>query len=152
MNTEEALHICRLAKAASPAQAVDEYTPELWALVLKPYRYVDAEQALTDLAGEQEWIHVSHIRRRIKRIRHDRVMAYGLLPDPPKELDPSNTTAYHHWMVELTRQIADGEVTAADRPKELLQRRPEDPRAAAALKQLRDDWNAGVRTGDLEDA
>lgn len=112
MNPEETLRICRLAKAASPAQAIDEYSPELWALVLKPFRYVDAEQALTELAGDQEWIHVSHIKKRIKRIRGERLIAYGVLPDPPLEIE-GDPAAYSKWHHDLVRSIADGTTVAA---------------------------------------
>lgn len=110
MNAAEALKICRLAKALSPAQAVDEYTPDAWALVLRNTRYVDAEQALVELGGEREWIHVSHIKGRVKGIRDARSRAFGTPPDPPHEIggDPE---AYHHWYVQTMRAVRDGDLT-----------------------------------------
>ncbi len=110
MTPQETLKICRLAKAASPAQAMDEYTPELWAMVLAPFRYVDAEQAITELAGDQEWIHVSHIKKRIKRIRHERVLAYGMLPEPPSDVD-ALPGGYSKWHYDTVRAIGDGALT-----------------------------------------
>lgn len=106
MNADEALKLCRLAKAASPAQAVDEYTPELWALALQRERFVDAQQALIDLAREQEWIHVSHIVKRVRKIRSDRVAAFGAMPDPPSGLSDAEEW---EWMKALAKRIADGE-------------------------------------------
>lgn len=108
MNTEETLKVCRLAKALSPAQAVDEYQPEAWHLVLRHWRYADATTALEQLGGEQEWIHVSHIVRRIRKMRRDRVLEFGTLPDPPTSLDPADTEAYSRWLRTTTQAIADG--------------------------------------------
>lgn len=108
MNQDEALRLLRMVKAISPAQAVDDYSPEAWALILRNHRYADAETALEQLGGEQEYIHVSHIVARIKRIRRDRIDDYGTLPDPPSSLDPSDTRAYTAWLARTTRDIADG--------------------------------------------
>lgn len=107
MNAEEALRICRLAKAISPAQAVDDFTPEAWAVVLRPHQYADAELALEQLGGEQEWIHVSHVVRRIKRIRAGRLSAFGDLPAPPADL-ADRPVEYQAWQADLVRRIADG--------------------------------------------
>jgi hypothetical protein len=105
MTPEEAIKLCRLAKAASPAQAVDEYTPELWALSLTKERFADAQEALVQLAREQEWIHLSHIVARVKRIRANRV-ATTPMPEPPPGLSDAE---YSTWLRETTRRIADGE-------------------------------------------
>lgn len=110
MNEAEALQICRLAKAASPAQSVDEYTPDLWALVLEPHRFIDARQALVELAASQEWIHVSHIVKQIKLVRRNRVLAFGALPDPPSDIE-ADPERYSHWLRATTRAIADGTMT-----------------------------------------
>jgi hypothetical protein len=113
MSPDEALKLCRLAKAASPAQAVDEYTPELWALVLADVRFIDAQQALVDLAAEQEWIHVSHIVKRVKRIRAKRVSDHPPVPVPP-EVDAAvyegRTEVYAKWISDTNRRLGDGEV------------------------------------------
>lgn len=108
MTPDEALRLCRLAKAASPAQAVDEYTPDLWALVLQPWRLVDAEQALAELASEQEWIHVSHVVSRVKRMRSDRVKRYLANVSPPSGLSPAE---YADWQRKTITAIADGDLT-----------------------------------------
>ncbi len=108
MSPEEAFRLCRLAKAGSPAQAIDEYTPEVWALVLERWPYADGEQALVTLFAEQEWVHVSHVVKQIRRLRRKRLEDFGVLPDPPRELDPSDTVAYHAWMVATSKKIADG--------------------------------------------
>lgn len=114
MTPEESLRVCRLAKAISPAQTFDDYTPEAWAVVLRPYLYADAELALEQLGGEQEWIHVSHVVRRIKRIRAARVAAFGDLPAPPSEL-ADRPEEYQAWVAALVRRVADGE--AVQRPE-----------------------------------
>lgn len=108
MIDQEALKLCRMAKALSPAQAVDEFTPTAWSLILRKVRYCDAELALEELGGEQVYIHVSHIVKRVKRIRRDRIDDFGTLPDPPSSLDPADTEGYQRWLAETTRAIADG--------------------------------------------
>lgn len=124
MNREEAIKLCRLAKAASPAQAVDEYTPDLWFEVLKFDRFVDAHQALIELAGESEWIHVSHVKKRIRKIRKARLEAFGVFPDPPSGCDEPE--AYQQWYIATRRAIADGDMVerpalpaGKQKPKEL---------------------------------
>lgn len=109
MNAEEALHLCKLAKTISPAQAVDEFTPAAWALILEDIRFEDARLALKQLGGEQQYTHVSDIVQRVKRIRRDRVLDFGPLPDPPPHIDPDNTRALIQWQKETTEAIADGD-------------------------------------------
>lgn len=152
MNADEALRICRLAKALSPAQAVDEYTPEAWSLVLRDTRYADAEKALVDLGGEREWIHVSHIKARVKHIRNERVRAFGTMPEPPPAIgqDPER---YHHWYAKTLRAIRDGELTrdtCDDAP--VLDGKP-TPEQRAALRELVAEAKRGLShvNGESED-
>lgn len=109
MTAEEALKLCRMARALFPQMAMDEYTPAAWALAFKADRYADAEQALTELAREVPFIDIAAIVGRMKRIRRDRVLEFGTFPDPPRDLDPDNTLAYRRWLRESQRAIADGE-------------------------------------------
>jgi hypothetical protein len=141
MSPDEALKLCRLAKAASPAQAVDDYTPDLWALALRNERFVDAQEALVALAREQEWIHLSHIVARVKRLRTDRIREFGPLPNPPAECvdDPA---AYARWYADTIRQIADGE------PVERPALEPANPEQAKRVKELL----AGAFRGTDDDA
>jgi hypothetical protein len=108
VNAEDATQLCRIAKTISPAQAVDEFTPAAWALILEDIRFVDARQALKELGGEQQFIHVSDIVKRVKRIRRNRVLDFGTLPDPPRHIDPDNVAQHKRWLKETTEAIADG--------------------------------------------
>lgn len=108
MTPDEALRLCRLAKAISPAQAVDDYTPDAWAVVLRDIRYADAEDALGQLGSEQEWIHVSHIVARVKRTRADRVKRYFANVSPPSGLSDAE---YSEWYRVTVEAIADGDLT-----------------------------------------
>lgn len=106
MNETEALTLCRLAKSASPAQAMDEYTPQLWHEVLKDYRFEDCKTALIELAGEQEWLHVSHVVARVKKIRRARILAHGPIEFPAAlSNDPDAEARWHKQAIE---RIADG--------------------------------------------
>jgi hypothetical protein len=106
MTPDESLNICRLAKALSPAQAMDEYTPEAWAVVLRDVSFKDAETALEQLGGEQEWIHVSHIVKRVKRIRDDRVKKHFANVQPPSGLSDAE---YSDWYARTVKAIANGD-------------------------------------------
>lgn len=133
MNAAESLRICRLAKALSPAQAVDEYTPDAWAIVLASVRYIDAEQALMELGGEQEWIHVSHIKKRVKRIRDQRSTAFGTPTDPPPEAS-ADPEVYHRWYAETVRAVRDGDLTRENyRPTPIPAATPEQIRSLREL-------------------
>ncbi len=147
MSPDEALKVCRLARALSPAQAIDQYTPEAWALVLKGWRVVDALDALEQLGAEQEWIHVSHIVGRIKRMRRDRVDDYGTLPQPPKDLDPSDTGAYQRWLKATTERIADGQDVPREQPGEVMTTRPMQAllKAGTSVPDVLADSRAKVR-------
>lgn len=111
MNAEQAAHLCKLAKTISPAQAVDEFTPVAWALILEDIRFEDAREALKQLGGEQQYTHVSDVVQRVKRIRRDRVLDFGPLPDPPRHIDPDDQPAHSRWLKETTLAIADGRLT-----------------------------------------
>lgn len=122
MSPEQALAICRLAKGAFPATSVDELTPDAWALALEDDRFEDARVALKELMREQTFIHVSDICQRIKKIRNQRVLDFGPLPNPPGEL-ADNPPAEIAWTRRIVRAIADGEPVerpaipaAGDRP------------------------------------
>lgn len=148
MNAEQALHLCKLAKTISPAQAVDEFTPAAWALILEDVRFEDARQALKELGGEQEWIHVSHIVARVKRIRRDRVLDFGTLPDPPADLDPDDTGAHARWLRETTEAIADGRYTREDVPPEAISSRRDVIRELGQAKSI----DAALTTRPLREA
>lgn len=109
MSPEEALQICRLAKAAFPQQAVDEFTPDAWALALEDDRFEDAKLALKQLMREQPFLHVSELIGRMKRIRRNRLDAFGTLPEPPVGVGES-PEKYRDWYAETVRAIGDGDL------------------------------------------
>lgn len=137
MNAEESLHLCRLAKALSPAQAVDEYTPEAWGLVLEDVRFEDAKEALVSLAKEREWIHVSHIFQRVKAIRGRRIEVYGPVT-PPRDMAYEDET---QWLRETRRRIADGELVRGQGQAPLEKGGPH-PSVAKAIRASFRDPNA----------
>lgn len=108
MNPEEALKVCRIAKGAFPATSMDEYTPESWAIGLEDERFEDAMVALKAIMREQTFIHVSDIVKRVRRIRNERLLEFGPLPNPPSEL-ADNPEGEMRWHADMLRRIADGE-------------------------------------------
>lgn len=115
MTPLEATTLCRLAKAACPQQAFDEYTPDAWHEILSDLRFEDAKDALFAVTREQPFVAPAEIRAAVKRIRADRIRTFGPF-DPPPEIEN-----YNRWLGEMRRRIADGEITRETyRPVELV--------------------------------
>jgi hypothetical protein len=102
---DETLRICRMTKALCPAQAMDEFTPDAWHMVLEPYPLADAETALRELARELDFIGVKAIDARITRIRTNRIKAAGDVTPPPGLTDAEE----REWLRDFRRRVADGE-------------------------------------------
>lgn len=101
----EAVTLCRLAKAMCPQQAVDDFTPDAWHMLLDDIRFEDAKAALVELCKIQPFVAPAEIRTRVRKIRSDRVRAYGPI-DVPSGLSDAE---YLEFMRTTTRRIADGE-------------------------------------------
>ena len=130
MSPEETIALCRLVKAVCPSQALDQYTPDAWALILRHIDYNDAKQAVIDIAsrplepGKSRYIEPGHIIGGVRRIRSQRIEDYGPV-SPPAGLD---TAGYMDWLCETRHLIGSGlpparqavEVTAAPNGAELI--------------------------------
>jgi hypothetical protein len=111
----EAASLCKLAKSACPQQAIDEYTPDIWHPLLKDLRFEDARDGLIEVVKRQPFVAPAEIRAAAKRIRDDRISAFGPLPNPPAEVE-EDPNLYSPWMGELLRRIGDGELVAEPTP------------------------------------
>lgn len=111
MNAAEATRLCKFAKAACPQQAIDQDTPAAWFVILSDLRFEDAQEALVNVVKKQPFVSPAEIRAEVRRIRGQRLLAFGALPDPPAEIgaDPAR---YQAWMQDAQRRIGDGEVTS----------------------------------------
>ena len=111
MSPEETVALCRLVKAVCPSQALDQYTPDAWALILRRIDYSDAKQAVIDIAsrplepGKSRYIEPGHIIAQVKRIRAQRLADHGPLIPPPG-LD--GTTQYLAWIRQASAVVASG--------------------------------------------
>lgn len=113
------MKLCRMTKALIPQMTLDEFTPQAWALAFEDDRYEDAAQALKELSREQPFVGVSEIVGRIKRIRRNRVLDFGPLPDPPAGHDPDDVEAHGRWLREITTAIADGTYSGEPVPQQI---------------------------------
>lgn len=110
MNPNETLQICRMVKSLCPSQAMDQYTPDAWAVVLASCGFSDAKQAIGNLAamplepGKSRYIEPGHIIGEVQRIRAKR-LELTPFPEPPAGLDGQQYTA---WKREVRDQIAAG--------------------------------------------
>lgn len=109
MTAQEAVMLCRFAKAACPQQQFDEYTPDAWFELLKDLRFIDCKEAIVDVVKTQPFVSPSEIRGRIAKVRATRHMEFGPYA-PPAEL-ADNPRAENEWRREMDRRICDGEVT-----------------------------------------
>ena len=106
MNAEEAIKLCRFVKAACPQQAIDEYTPDAWLVLLEPYRFEDCRQAAVDLARAEPFVAPAEIIQRVKAIRGKRIAEFGPIEPPPEVT--SGQRDYREWFIETRTAIGDG--------------------------------------------
>ena len=110
MNRADVVKLCRLVKTLCPAQALDQYTPDAWAIVLGHLDYGDAKQAVGSLAslplepGRARYIEPGHIIAEVKRIQDRR------LADAPEITPPAGLREieYRTWLRSTRQQIAAG--------------------------------------------
>ena len=109
MTPTEALTLCRLAKAMCPQQAVDEFTPDAWHLLLDDIRFEDAKEAMVEVCKVQAFVAPAEIRIQVKRIRSKRITEFGPFDVP----DGLNSSEYGEFLRAARKRIADGELTSA---------------------------------------
>lgn len=120
----------------SMAAAFDNRKPDpdaakAWAAALDGLRFDDCRAALIEhYKTNTDWLMPVMVRTIVKRIRRNRVLEYGVLPDPPAHLDPDNAAAYIVWQKATTRAIADG--NPPPKPAALPQRDINEIRALLA--------------------
>lgn len=108
MTPTEATALCRLVRAACPAQKFDEYTPDTWAVLLDDVGYGEAEAAVKALARKQPFIAPAEIRAEVKRVRSSRLATVAAI-QPPPGLDPDDELSYRRWLQSTRKAIADGQ-------------------------------------------
>lgn len=129
MNRAEATNLWRLAQAAAPQQAFDEWTPDAWALALDDIRFADAKDALIRVVKANVFIDIAAIRAEVRRIRDKRI-ADQPEPTPPDNLTPQQTI---EWLRAWRTAVGD-----------------DDPDAIAALESSRGELTARDMTA-IED-
>jgi len=110
MTPTEALVLCRLTKGMCPQQAIDEFTPDAWHLLLEDARFEDAKAALVNLARRQPFVAPAEILTEVKRIRSQRIKEFGPY-DVPAGLD---SREYGEFLRATNKRIADGEIASPD--------------------------------------
>lgn len=98
------------------AAAFDNRKPDAdqahaWAMTLDDMRFIDCREAIVDhYRGSKEWLMPADVRDKVKKLRHERIRAYGVIY-PPAHIDPDDTLAIQRHERDMRRQIADGEIT-----------------------------------------
>lgn len=107
MNRTEAASLLTLA-AAYDQRTIGEADALAWFEILGDLRVQDAQQAIKEhYKREARRVMPVDVIDGVKRIRKDR-LDRNRLPEPPSEL---TVPEYIAWQREMTRQIADGELT-----------------------------------------
>lgn len=118
MDAKEVLQLCRLVKACCPSQALDQFTPEAWGLILGSYDYADAKAAVANLVslplepGKSRYIEPGHIIAGIHRIRRQRLDSTPM-PEPPAGLTAGE---YIAWQATTQQAIMAGTYQPAPTP------------------------------------
>ena len=108
MEPHELEMITQGIKSLCPAQKWDEYTPDVWLLVLRKVSYKDATLALERLGARQPWIGASDIATEVGKIRRDRSDRFTPMPN---DVDG---VSYHDELRALREAVADGRMAEAD--------------------------------------
>lgn len=108
MKPTEAAALLTIA-AAFDNRKPDPDAAKAWAMALDGLRFEDCREAIvTHYRTSREWMMPADVVSGVKRMRRERLQAFGALPDPPADLDPADPAAYQRWMRETTTAIADG--------------------------------------------
>lgn len=111
MNPREAVDLTRYMRAHFPQQPVDEFTADALAETLAAYPANDCRAAVLQIAERGErWCAPTDVKVEVKRIRSKRVADYGPI-EPPAGIDPDDVRGYKRWLENVTRAIADGDMT-----------------------------------------
>lgn len=111
MNREEAAKLVRLVRAVAPAQKIDEFTPDVWAVVLDDIKLTDATQAVKQLARRQPYIGTSDIVGEVKKIRTERLQHIETAVTLHSDLPQAESGAdYARARKEFVRRMANGEI------------------------------------------
>ena len=105
MNPSEAVRLCTLISALSPAQKFTDETPAVWAVVLEDVTLADAMEAVKVLARRQAFIAPADIVPEAKRLRARRLEQVGT---PTPNVDPSDAPAYAAEQRALVAAVASG--------------------------------------------
>jgi hypothetical protein len=106
MTPREIVSVVGIVKALCPAQKIDEYTPDAWAMVIGDLPFEDVKEAVVRIAGREPFISVAHIRQEVRRIRADRLerVPETALPDA----DPDNVREWQAALREGRVHIVEG--------------------------------------------
>ena len=109
MTPAEAAALLTIA-AAYDNRKPDADAAKAWSMALDGLRFEDCRIAVVNhYRRSREWLMPVDVVEAVKRIRFDRVAAFGPY-SPPEGIDPDKPD-YQRWLADTTRRIADGELT-----------------------------------------
>lgn len=101
MTPDEIIKLCRYIKAACPAQAMDEFTPDVWADILPvSYTLDECRAAVIAIKQRQPYVDVSDVITEVKRARRADEDRQGIRA----LLDPA---AYRRKIAEADQRTAE---------------------------------------------
>lgn len=108
MNRADAIKLCRYVHAATPAQKLDEYTPQAWADILEdlPCGFDEGRAAVVAIKRRQVFVDCSDIIAEVRAARDERIRLNPPPAPPPELLD--DPEAYRAHLRESVRAAAEG--------------------------------------------
>lgn len=111
MRPTENVVFLRKLKSACPAQAMDQYTPDVWEGALEKFDLAECEAALKVLTGRQPFIAPAEIAAEIRAVWRQRLTDTPVPPPPPGIRDNPHT--YLAYMRAAKREIRSGRPAVA---------------------------------------
>lgn len=107
MTPAEAAVLSAYAEQCCPQQKFNEFTGDAWGDLMPDIRFVDAKEAVKNIARRSPWVSPAEIIAEVKRVRSERIARHGDIT-PPSDLDPDNYEAYRAWLHAARQSIGDG--------------------------------------------
>jgi hypothetical protein len=110
MKPTEAAALLTIA-AAYDNRKPDADQAKAWAMALDDLRFEDCRTVIVEhYKRSREWLMPVDVIQGVKRLRYDRLLEFGPIPEP-RGIDPDDTERYTAAYMALRTCIADGELT-----------------------------------------
>lgn len=126
MTPTETVKLCRMVKAICPAQAIDEFTPDVWFDLIGHLDARVAGAAVKELGQTHRFISPADITAEVDRRRRE-VLANTVSDSEPEWLErlegEEHTREYLRWRRERQNRMLRGEPEPDEPPRQITERK-----------------------------